>query len=121
MKKLLAVLPLMLLMAGCDVAKSSRDGIASAKGALDAYKAEYQCNTATPQAACGKVQSAVALKDLAIDALTVYCSGPGFDSGGPCQPSPDKDKKQVAALKLQAVMKQLNQIMKDLQSLKGKV
>jgi len=113
------VVPL-LLLAGCDLAKSSRDGIASAKGALDAYKAEYQCGTPQATAACGKVQAAVGVKDLAIDALTIYCSGPGFDTGGPCQPSPDKDKKQVAALKLQALMKELNQIMRDLQTLKGK-
>jgi hypothetical protein len=107
---------LALTLAGCDLAKSSRDGIASAKGALDKAKLQYSCGTPTQNASvCNRIAQGVAIKDTAINALEIYCSGPQFDAGtGACQPSTDPDKKKVLADKLNAAMRQLNQIMSDL-------
>lgn len=116
------VLGTALLVSGCQpIERSARDAIAAAKGALDAYKVEYKCGTAGAEPVCATITSAVAVKDLAIDALLVYCAGPSFDAGtGPCQPSPEPDKKKVAAIKLNAVVTQLNQIMKDVNAIRRK-
>lgn len=112
------VLLLALGLAGCDLAKSSRDGIASAKGALDKAKLEYSCGTPSEGAVCGKIRQAVAVKDVAIDALSIYCSGPSFEAGGACNgPAKGTSAAQQAADKLNAAMRQLNQIMADLKPL----
>lgn len=92
--------------------QSARNGIATAKGFLDQEKVAHpECAGATPSVSpvCTLIHKGVAAKDVTIDALEQYCSGPEFDAGtGPCSPN--------AALsdKLKAALRDLNAIIGDI-------
>lgn len=124
MKKVLNLFLLVALtvgMAGCQPPEmSARDSIATAKGFLDSEaKAHPECNSAPTGQVCVLVNKGNAVKHTAIDALELYCSGPGFESGGACQPPTDKIAKDQAAEKLKAAIRNLDQIVKDIKAISG--
>jgi hypothetical protein len=117
MKQLASILILALLTVACPtstpIEKTARDGIATAKGFLDSEKTQHQECIGGSFPACDLINKAVAAKDVTIDALEAYCSGPAFDAGtGPCTPQ--------AALKdkLTGALTNLNQTIADIKNLK---
>ena len=112
MKKAVLALPLLLLMGCTPVERLAYNTIVSAKAFLDSEKkAHPECNTPITNAVvCNDLKKATASKDLIIDALEVYCSGPQFESGGVCQPSADPN----AVVKLKAAIAGYNQSAADL-------
>lgn len=122
-----SILVASLLLASCQqpLEMTARDGIAAAKGFLiDANDRHPECGAlvlgtkhTTPASlvgdACTFIQNAVTVKDLAIDALTVYCGGPSFNSGGPCQASTDNTVED----KLKAALQHMETIIEDVKRL----
>lgn len=119
MKKLLAVMFLVVTLAACTPPEmTARDGIAGAKGALQYLQSDAQygltCKADPAQPVCRNINRGVAAQNFAIDALMVYCGGPSFDAGtGPCQP-PSGPAKQAALDKLNSAMANMNAIITDL-------
>ena len=127
------LLVLMLVLSGCpavhpthpgttdQLANSTYDLVAGAKGFLDKAKEQHpECATGTTSDMCARIGQAVGAKDLLIDALTLYCSGPNFLSGGACDP-PAKGtpaRTQVEA-RLRAAVANSNQISGDLKKAAG--
>jgi hypothetical protein len=115
------VLVCSLVMAGCQpVEMSARDSIASAKGFIDSVAAAHpECNTVPTGQVCVLVNRGNAVKHTAIDALVLYCAGPAFNDGsGACQPPTDKAVQQQSAEKLKAAIANLDQIVKDIRSIR---
>ncbi len=119
MKLLLPVaLVLTLVAATCTpVEKQSYRTVVAAKAFLDSVKSQHpECvsgdNTST---LCVDLHKATAAKDALIDATTVYCSGPTFLVGGPCDaPSKDSPAFSQANAKLQAALANYQSIEADL-------
>lgn len=119
-------------LSGCGLAhrpveKNAYTVITGAKGFTDSIKAKHpECgmnpqpgiwiSTHTTTAPCPVLDKAIAAKDLLIDATEVYCGGPQFTAGGPCQPSPDKNTAAIFAAKLQAAMTVYEQAEGDLKA-----
>jgi hypothetical protein len=108
---------LVLGLAGCAPEKSARDSIAAGKGVLVTLQQQHgdSCRANPQQPLCQEINRGVALQNVAIDALEVYCSGPEFDAGtGPCQPPSDKTVRNAAANKLAAALADFTRIIADL-------
>jgi hypothetical protein len=116
----LCIATLLLVTVACaPLEQSARDGIATAKGFLDAEaKAHPEC-TQTPSAqACTLITKGNALKHVAIDALEQYCTSPGFDAGtDPCT-KPTGQAATVAAQQLKTALANLSQVISDIKALK---
>jgi len=120
MKKALLLIPV-LLLAGCTpLERQAYNTVVAAKGFLDSEKAQHpECATVPASAVCQTITKAVAAKDLLIDAITVYCSGPEFNTGGACNaPKKGTPGYDQAAAKLQAAISNYNRIAQDLKGLK---
>lgn len=120
MNKLFILLPLLLMTVACQPPQNSaRDTIAAAKGYLDSARSHHpECNTTSPNGthACQIIGKGTQAKDVAIDALEIYCSntsttGVNFQDGGPCV----ADKAYEP--KLKAALASLNQIISDVKGL----
>jgi hypothetical protein len=121
-RAIFAVLALSLVLAGCSpVERQAYNTIVAAKGFLDSLKAQHtECATAT-SALCVDLKRATAAKDSLIDAVEVYCSGPQFEKGGPCNaPAKGTPAAQQAADKLRAAIANYEQTEKDLKGVVGK-
>ena len=116
-----ALLVSMLLLAGCQpIEKSARDAIAGAKGVTDVLQEQYQakCQADPTQSECAAINRAGAARNVAIDALEIYCAGPGFDAGtGPCEPPRDKAAREILADKLKAAILDLQRNVGDVRRL----
>lgn len=121
MTKRLALVPLLLgtlILTACPpIQETARDGVATAKGYLDAAKAHHpECST--PQVnvgVCDLLSRATGAKDAVIDAVNVYCTSPSYDqTGGVCVPN------KSAKPKLDAALRDLNQILADVKKIGGK-
>lgn len=124
--KHIAVLLVALMFVGChkqistttpnppqSLQANAQDAIATAKGFLDEAKKQHpECSLDQTALVCHTIAQAVAAKDTLINAVSVYCSGPEFDSGGTCTPHSDKETLVMSALT------NLRQIMADAQGLK---
>lgn len=119
MKRLLGVVGLCLVLVGCtSFEKSARDSVAAANGVLIVLQRQNgQCRLDPSQPVCQKIKQGIAAQNLAIDALEVYCSGPGFEAGGSCQPPNDPALKNAAEVKLTAAIASLNAVVLDLKGL----
>jgi hypothetical protein len=118
MKKFV-VLALFFVMVGCTpVEKQAYDVIVGAKAFLDTAKAQHSECPATQSTVCIQLRQATAAKDLLIDALEIYCSGPQFENGGACNPpakgTPAADQ---ATAKLKAAISSYNQTANDLKGI----
>jgi hypothetical protein len=119
-RKLLAVLGLAVFLAGCSpVERQAYNTVVAAKAFLDSEKkAHPECVAGAQATVCVDLARAVGAKDVLIDALEVYCSGPAFESGGACQAPKKGTPGQVQALaKIQAAITNYDQIEKDLKGL----
>lgn len=119
--KRLSIVPLllgMLILTACPpVQETARDGVATAKGYLDSAKAAHpECAAAQVNVGvCTLLSRATGAKDAVIDAVNVYCSSPSYDStGGVCVPN------KSAKPKLDAALRDLNQILTDVKKIGGK-
>ena len=119
--QIMAVLALGIALSGftCSQAPEviARDAIVGAKAALDTEKGKHpEC--ATPAAksttVCSLLSKATGAKDVSIDALEAYCSGPSFDTGGACNPPAKGTPAATQALnKLSAAISNMNQTVAD--------
>lgn len=105
----------------CDpVEKQAYKAIVASKAFLDAEKAQHTECPAAGTALCQALTRATAAKDELIDAAEVYCSGPQFESGGPCQPpakgTPAGDQ---ALAKLRAAIAIHDQAFRDFKTIAG--
>ena len=116
-KALPGLLISVLLLAGCTpLERSAYNTVVAAKGFLDSEKqAHPECATGATSTVCVDIQKAVGAKDLLIDAITVYCSGPDFNNGGACN-APDLHTAAgvQAEAKLRAAITNYKQIAADL-------
>jgi hypothetical protein len=123
MRKLLPLLFVTLLLAGCPKAETSaRDSIAGQKAFIDSIAAKHaECNdpdTRKSAQVCVLVDKANAIKHVAGDALNEYCSSPSYDlNGGACTPPTDKTQGDQLKNKLQAALRDLDQIISDIKAL----
>ena len=120
MRKLAILVALAVCIAGCTpIERSAYNTIVGAKAFLDQEKLSHpECATATTEI-CVDLKKAVASKDLLIDALEVYCSGPQFEAGGACQaPQKGTAAYDQAVAKLQAAIAAYNQVAADLKGVK---
>ena len=116
-KALPGLLISVLLLAGCTpLERSAYNTVVAAKGFLDSEKqAHPECATGATSTVCVDIQKAVGAKDLLIDSITVYCSGPDFNNGGACN-APDLHTAAgvQAEAKLRAAITNYKQIAADL-------
>lgn len=93
---------LFLGLVGCEFdEKRARDSIAVAKGVLEQAKIQYAdvCKAdPTQQKPCGVINKAISAHSVAIDALNLYCAGPGWAEGGPCNKQPQFESRAREAL-----------------------
>ena len=69
------------------VERSAYNVVVAAKAFLDKEKVDHPECAATPNTTiCSDLSKAVGAKDALIDAITVYCAGPQFNTGGACNP-----------------------------------
>ena len=130
--KRIPVLLLALFIAGCpkhsisqhpgttdSLANNVYDVISSAKGYLDKEKSLHpECATSTSNV-CTYISQAVGAKDLLIDALSAYCSGPNFLSGGACDPPTGTPAQQQLTGRLEAALGSYQTILADLKKAEG--
>ena len=122
MKRLLPVLLIAVLVAGCTpVERQAYNTVVAAKAFLDSEKQQHpECATGTTSTVCTNIAKAVGAKDALIDAITVYCSGPDFNTGGACNPPVMGTPAAVQARdKLKAAISSYNQIAADLKAATG--
>lgn len=116
-RKLVLLLPLFLMLAGCPqpTEQTARDSIAAAHGWVSNAQATWgaSCRADNTQAKCVSTNKLIAAEHIAADALTAYCSGPGstYPQGGACVPV------QGSANALTAAVMNLNAIVNDVKSL----
>jgi hypothetical protein len=111
-----------LVIAGCTpVERTAYQTVVAAKSFLDSEKASHpECATVPESTICSDIQKAVGAKDALIDAITVYCSGPDFNTGGSCNaPQKGTAAYDQAAAKLQAAIGLYNQAAADLKQATG--
>jgi len=109
-------------LAGCTPLERQAYNVAvGAKAFLDSEKASHpECSTGATSTLCVDIAKAVAAKDVLLDALTVYCSGPAFASGGACNPpAKGTPASTQAAAKLQAAISGYNQTAADIKAVTG--
>jgi len=97
------VLLLSFSLAACEqgqTEKWARDSIAAAKGFIEEAQRNHgdECRVACQLASvqnpakcrgiCNAINRAVHAQNLAIDALNLYCAGPGWAEGGACSAQP---------------------------------
>ena len=120
-KALPGLLISVLFLAGCTpLERSAYNTVVAAKGFLDSEKqAHPEYTTGATSTVCVDIQKAVGAKDLLIDAITVYCSGPDFNNGGACN-APDLHTAAgvQAEAKLRAAITNYKQIAADLKAVK---
>jgi hypothetical protein len=117
-----AMLVAMLLIAGCTpVERTAYNTVVAAKAFLDKEKLSHPECTNTPSSIiCVDLQKAVAAKDVLIDAITVYCSGPDFNAGGACNaPQKGTAAYDQAVAKLNGAIANWNQVSADLKAVTG--
>lgn len=120
MKKLFpVVLFLISFLSGCTaVERDAYNTAVAAKAFLDTEKKAHPECTPGTSTVCVDIAKAVAAKDVLLDALTVYCSGPDFSTGGACNaPAKGTTAATQAAAKLQAAIANYKQIAADLKGL----
>ena len=66
---------------------------------------------------CSSIVKTIAAKDLMIDIAELYCSGPEFESGGPCTPPADKGVQAQLVAKLKFAIQNYEQTETDVKSL----
>lgn len=113
----LAVLLVLLPgMAGCPaLERDAYNTVVGAKAFIDAEKKIHpECVNLAASNLCMNLGKATSAKDALIDAAEVYCSGPQFEAGGPCQP-PAKGTAAYtqAEAKLKAAIAAYKQVEKD--------
>jgi len=121
MKRKAVLLVAGLLIAGCTpVERQAYNTVVAAKAFLDTErKAHPECVPGSGTTVCVDIAKAVAAKDLLIDAITAYCAGPDFNTGGACNaPAKGTPAAQQAVTKLQAAIANYNQTAADLKGLK---
>lgn len=122
MRSLLAgcVLAAALFLVGCPndsntpIEKVAYRTIVAAKGFTDSVKQKHTECPGANSTVCTDLQKAISAKDLLIDATETYCAGPGFESGGTCNPPTDPTAKDQAASKLRAAIDGYKQSETDL-------
>jgi hypothetical protein len=67
-------------------------------------------------AVCTVLDKSISAKDVLIDLAETYCSGSGFESGGPCNPPTDKNAKAALVDKLTGAISNYEQIETDLKT-----
>ena len=124
MKRFLPALVVCFLAVSCSpIERTAYNTAVGAKAFLDTEKkAHIECapwpSTSTAQW-CVNINKAVASKDLLIDAISVYCSGPDFNNGGACNaPKKGTPGYQQAVDKLNAAIAAYNQVANDLKGTK---
>jgi len=121
MKRFIPVLLVGALIVGCtSVERQAYNTVVGAKAFRDNTKKQHpECATVT-STVCTDLSKAVGAKDALIDAITVYCSGPEFNSGGACNPpAKGTPAQQQAVTKLQAAIANYNQTAADLKTATG--
>jgi hypothetical protein len=121
-KKLIPVLIVAVVLAGCTpLERTAYQTVVAAKAFLDSERTAHpDCATGATSTICDDLRKAVGAKDALIDAITVYCSGPDFNSGGACQ-APDLHSAAgvQAEAKLRAAISNYNQTAADLKTATG--
>ena len=114
--KLVLLLAATLLLVGCQPPENTaRDSIAAAKGVIEQAQTEYLeiCAASPNERECQLINNAVAVQNLAIDALNLYCSGSNYLAGGACQPNKEYLPRLQEALRnldgIIAAIKELRQ------------
>lgn len=117
----LLVLPLIamvLMVTGCKPPEQlARDGIATFSGTLAKAQQEYlaSCSANPAQAACTTINKGVRAQNAAITSLETYCQ---FNLNAPLPPVGTKcNPVKSAGDGLKSAMNNLNQLMKELQSI----
>ncbi len=108
---------LVLALSGCQpLEKSVRDAIAAQKSFLDkaVQNHEAECKVNPAKLLCQVINEAGYARNLAIDALEIYCAGSDFERGGNCNPPRDKAQRDKLAAKLKAAALNMNRIFADL-------
>jgi hypothetical protein len=120
-KYLVGILGLAIVIAGCPkVERDAYNTAVVAKAFLDTEKkAHPECVPGATTTICVDLTKAVAAKDVLLDALTIYCGGPNFATGGACDaPKKGTPGAQQAVDKLNAAVANYKQVQADLKGVK---
>lgn len=102
MKKLLLLVPCLLILAGCPsgVESKARDTSAALKGAIGTAQAEYavSCTASPTTTTCTTITRAIAAQNALITATEAYCSW------STSAPPPDTTTKCVPVASAQAAL-----------------
>lgn len=119
MKKLLASLVILsvVFLSGCPkLEQDAYNVIIAAKGFTDSIKLQHpECASGAKTTVCVDLAKAIAAKDLIIDAVETYCSGPNFNATGSCDaPAKGTPAYTQAVAKLNSAIASYNQVSTDL-------
>jgi hypothetical protein len=122
-----ALIVAFLWLSGCTpLERTAYNTVVAAKAFLDKEKMQHpeckfgEATVDVHTTVCDDIRKAVGSKDALIDAITVYCSGPEFNTGGACN-APDVHSAAgvQAEAKLRAAITQYNQTAADLKQATG--
>ena len=119
MRKIAVILAVCLVMVGCTpVERTAYNTVVAAKAFLDTEKKVHtECVPGATTTVCVDIAKAVAAKDVLIDAITVYCAGPDFTTGGACNaPKKGTPGYAQAVAKVNAAIANYNQVATDLKA-----
>jgi len=115
--KLLAVVVLAWATLGfaCGPAhERAEEVVAGSYGVLTTLQDKYEatCKQDATQMPCVRINKAIAAHNLAIEALNLYCAGPGWAEGGECTPTKEHEPRMREAVqRLDEILKELRRLL----------
>lgn len=108
----------LLFLAGCPKFEENAEAaIAGAGGIIQQAVDKYEpvCVPEPDKQVCQLIKRAAALQASAIDAVNLYCGGPGWNEGGPCNPPAKGDAMNHAKERVRSAVNDMNEIIANVQ------
>ena len=108
----------LVFLAGCPkFAENAEAAIAGAGGVIQQAVEKYEpaCVPEPDKEVCQLIKRAAALQRTAIDAMNLYCGGPGWNEDGPCNPPDSKDALNHAKERVRSAVNNMNEIIANVQ------
>ena len=108
----------LIVLAGCPKFEENAEAtIAGAGGVIRRAVTKYEsvCVPEPDKEVCQLIKRAAALQRSAIDAINLYCGGPGWENDGPCNPPDSKDALNHAKERVRSAVNDMNEIIANVQ------
>ncbi len=108
----------LIFLAGCPKFEENAEAtIAGAGGVIQRAVTKYEpvCVPEPEKDICQLIKRAAAIQASAIDAVNLYCGGPGWAEDGPCNPPAKGDALEHAKERVKFAVSELNEIIANVQ------